>query len=201
MLTADGIPILIHDETLQRTTDGRGRVSAHAWDAISRLDAGRKFHAAWAGEPVPSLADALALCADLGLSANVEIKPAAGYEAETGRVVAQAMPHFWPLGQVLLLSSFSERALAAAAETGCPWPRALLVGAIPGDWQSRLQALGCTALHADAARLSEARMAELQAAGVPVAAYTVNSAAQAERCFGLGVAALFTDRLDSLGRG
>lgn len=201
MLTADGVPILIHDETLQRTTDGRGRVSAHAWDAVYRLDAGSRFHPAWAGEPVPRLADAVSLCADLGLSANVEIKPAAGHEAETGRIVAQALPSAWPEGQTLLLSSFSEPALAAAAETGCSWPRALLVGAIPGDWQSRLQALGCMAVHADAARLSEARLAELRAAGVPVAAYTVNSAADAERCFGLGVAALFTDRIDSIGRG
>ncbi|MGE5493528.1 MAG: glycerophosphodiester phosphodiesterase family protein, partial [Actinomycetota bacterium] len=180
--------------------DGRGKVSAHAWDAVSRLDAGSKFHPAWAGEPVPRLADALSLCAALGLSANVEIKPAAGYEVETGRTVARSLPSSWPSGQTLLVSSFSERALAAAAETGCPWPQALLVGAIPRDWQSRLQSLGCMALHADAARLSETRLAELLAAGVPIAAYTVNSAEEAQRCFGLGVASLFTDRLDSLGR-
>lgn len=199
MLTADGVPILIHDETLQRTTDGRGRVCRLEWAAISRLDAGAKFHPAWAGEPVPRLADALALCADLGLSVNVEIKPAAGHAAETGRVVARAVEESWPSAQGLLLSSFSEEALAAAAGIGSQRPRALLVRAIPGDWRVRMADLGCTVLHARAAGLSAARVEDVRSAGVPLAAYTVNSAAEAERCFGLGVAALFTDRLDTLG--
>lgn len=201
MLTADGVPILIHDETLQRTTDGRGFVSHLEWADISRLDAGGKFHPAWAGEPVPLLSDALALCADLGLAVNVEIKPAAGHVAETGRIVARTVEASWPGGQGLVFSSFSEEALAAAAGIGGQWPRALLVTSIPGDWQDRMAALGCTALHARAVDLSAPGVEELRAAGVPLAAYTVNTAAEAQRCFALGVAALFTDRLDRLGPG
>lgn len=200
MLTADGIPILIHDETLDRTTDGSGPVACHSWASISRLDAGAKFHPAWAGEPVPRLSDALSLCAALGLAVNLEIKPAAGFEAATGRVVARALAESWHAGHRFLLSSFSETALAAVAGTGSPWPRALLVEAIPDDWQGRLEALGCGALHARAAGLTPGRVAAVRAAGVPLAAYTVNTAAEAERCFSLGVAALFTDRIDNLGR-
>ncbi|HJW23871.1 MAG TPA: glycerophosphodiester phosphodiesterase family protein [Rhodocyclaceae bacterium] len=199
MLTADGVPILIHDETLRRTTGGHGRVADLEWAAISRLDAGARFHPAWAGEPVPRLADALTQCAALGLAVNVEIKPAAGHAAETGSVVARVVQGAWPAGLPLLFSSFSEKALAAAAEVAGPWPRALLVKAIPGDWHARLAALGCTALHARAADLSAQRMDELRAAGVPVAAYTVNSSPEAERCFALGATALFTDRLDRFG--
>lgn len=199
MLTADGVPILMHDETLRRTTDGGGRVSDLDGAALSCLDAGGRFHPAWAGEPVPCLADALALCSALGLAANVEIKPATGHEAETGRIVAQSVPRSWPSSLALLFSSFSGKALAAAAETGCPWPRALLVDDIPGDWRSRLEALGCTALHANAARLGQSRAEEVLSAGVPIAAYTVNSPAEAERCLALGITALFTDRLDRLG--
>lgn len=200
MLTADGVPILIHDETLQRTTDGKGRVPDLEWAAIARLDAGAWFHPAWAGEPIPRLGDALALCAALGLAVNVEIKPAAGQEAVTGRVVAEAVGQCWPAGQPLLFSSFSAVALAAAAEAADQWPRALLVKAIPEDWQARLESLGCVALHARAADLTASRAKALRAAGVSLAAYTVNSAAEAERCFALGVSALFTDRLDSLGQ-
>lgn len=199
MLTADGVPILIHDETLGRTTDGGGLVARRSWEAVSRLDAGSRFHRAWAGEPVPSLADALSLCATLGLAVNLEIKPSRGREAQTGRVVARAVAESWPKDGVLLFSSFSEDALAAAAEAGGSWPRALLVEAIPGDWRRRLDALGCTALHARAAALSADRAEAVRAAGVPLAAYTVNSAGEAERCFALGAAALFTDRLDRLG--
>lgn len=199
MLTADGVPILIHDETLDRTTSGHGRVADLAWAAIADADAGIRFHQAWAGEPVPRLAEALGLCAALDLAVNVEIKPAAGHESLTGKTVADTVARLWPPQRPLLLSSFSEAALAAAGTAAPALPRALLVENIPVDWAERLQMLGCTALHARADALSPERVAELRAAGVPLAAYTVNSAALAERCFELGAAALFTDRLDRLG--
>lgn len=201
MLTADGVPVLMHDETLDRTTGGRGRLARRDWAAVARLDAGRRFHRAWAGEPVPRLADALALCAALGLTPNVEIKPAAGQEARTGAVVAQTVQGNWPAGQPLLLSSFSAAALKAAREAAPAWPRALLVGPIPADWRARMDGLGCAALHVRAADLTPGQMQEVAAAGVPVAVYTVNTAAEAERCLAMGVTALFTDRLDAFAPG
>lgn len=198
MLTADGVPVLMHDETLDRTTDGHGRVAEREWAEIARLDAGCAFHPAWSGEPVPRLSDALDLCVALGLAANVEIKPADGQAMATGRAVAEAVLHSQRRpGPALLLSSFSEKALLAARDAAPALPRALLVGRIPEDWAGRLQAIGATALHARADALSAAAAEPLQAAGVALAAYTVNSAAEAARCFGLGAAALFTDRLDS----
>ncbi|MBS1190124.1 MAG: cytoplasmic glycerophosphodiester phosphodiesterase [Rhodocyclaceae bacterium] len=200
MLTADGVPVLMHDETVDRTTDGCGSLAELEWAAVARLDAGVRFHPAWAGEPVPRLVDALVLCAALGLAVNLEIKPAAGHEERTGRVVAETLARSCPAGLSLVLSSFSPAALGAAAEAGGPWPRALLVESIPGDWPARLRSLGCTALHARAADLSRFQVEALRGAGVPVAAYTVNSAEEARRCFDLGVIALFTDRLDRLGR-
>lgn len=199
MLTHDGVPVLMHDESLARTTAATGQVPELDWAQLARVDAGSPFHRAWAGEPVPRLEAVLALCADLGLVPNVEIKPAAGYEAATGRVVAETVARHWPAGQPLLLSSFSEAALAAAAAEHAGLPRALLVEAVPADVLERLGRLGCRALHARADGLSAEVMALLVAAGVPVAAYTVNEAGLADRCFALGVSALFTDRLDCLG--
>ena len=72
MLSADGTPFLIHDETLERTTNGQGRVCATPDDVLLGLDAGN-------GEHIPTLAVAAALCRQYGLLANVEIKPATGY--------------------------------------------------------------------------------------------------------------------------
>lgn len=199
MLTADGVPILIHDETLDRTTDRQGRVADRDWEAIAAADAGIRFHRAWAGERVPRLDEALELCAALDLAVNVEIKPTPGREAATACAAADTILRHWPAKRPLLLSSFSETALAAARQAAPALPRALLVGGIPSDWAGRLEALGCTALHADADALLPERVAEVLAAGVPLAVYTVNAAAAAEHCFGLGAAALFTDRLDHLG--
>lgn len=199
MLSRDGVPVLLHDETLERTTDAGGRLADRDWADLAGVDAGGKFHKAWRGEPLPRLEDALALASRLGLALNVEIKPAAGHEAATGAAVAAVVGRCWAVGQPLLLSSFSETALQAAAPAAPQLPRALLVEAVPADWPARVQALGCAALHARAAGLDAAILAAARQADIPVAAYTVNTVAEAERCFALGVSALFTDRLDCLG--
>lgn len=194
MLSRDGAPVLIHDETLERTTDGAGRVAQTSLLELRRLDAGGRQHRAYAGETIPTLEEALACCGVLGLTANIEIKPATGFAAETGAAVARIVARDRALQP--LLSSFSEEALVAARKCSPASPRALVVDAIPPDWRERLQGLGCLALHCAASHLTAELAAGLTAAGVPFACYTVNSVAAAERLFGLGAVALFTDRLD-----
>jgi glycerophosphoryl diester phosphodiesterase len=193
MLAADGLPVLIHDETLERTTSGRGRVDGVSSAELAGLDAGCRHHPAFAAEPLPTLDGALRLCAALGLWANVEIKPSTGHEAETGRVVAR---HAAAAQGPWLLSSFSLDALCAAADETRQLPRALLVEAIPDDWRERMAACGALALHASARALADrARQAVLDA-GFPLACYTVNRRDAAERLFAMGVSAVFTDRPD-----
>ncbi len=193
MLSADGVPVLIHDETLERTTDGRGPVAAQSFAALRALDAGGRHGAAYRGEPIPALDEVLALCAELGLWANVEIKPSAGRDAETGAVVGRMLAARWDGDGVV--SSFSAPALAAARETAPQFDFAVLADAIPADWRQRLAAGACRAWHcrADA---DAAAIAAVAAAGVPLACYTVNDRATAERLFAAGVAAVFTDRPD-----
>ena len=112
MLTGDSTPVLIHDETLERTTDGRGEVARLPYGAIEKFDAGRWLAERWRGERVPMFGEAARLCRELGLWANVEIKPAKGFEAQTGRAVAQMALDLWR-GAALapLLSSFAPEAL------------------------------------------------------------------------------------------
>lgn len=195
MLSGDGVPVLIHDETLERTTDGRGRVADTPWADLQRLDAGRRHHKSYAGEPLPTLAAALALCDELKLAVNLEIKPAAGHEHITGSTVAALAAVSAPRAG-LILSSFSPVALDAARELAPELPRALLVEAIPADWSACLEQLGCMALHAAARRLDLAAAKDVTAARVPLACYTVNRPEEAEALFALGVSAVFSDRPD-----
>ena len=198
MLSADGVPVLIHDETLERTTNGGGVVAELSAAELVRLDAGIKHHRAFAGELLPTLLQTLDACRALGLAANIEIKPAAGHEAVTGKVVArQVLAHAraWPEVQ-LLLSSFSATALATALEEAPQLPRALLVEAVPADWRSRLLELQCTALHCAARHLQPGQAREIVAAGFPLGCYTVNRPEDAAPLFAAGVSAVFTDRLD-----
>ncbi len=200
-LSADGVPVVFHDDSLERTTDGAGAVAACPLAGLRRLDAGRWFAPAFAGEPIPTLAEALVLCAGLGLAVNIEIKPEAGAEATTARAAMAVARAAWPPGlPPPLVSSFRPAALAAAALAAPDWPRGLLVGGVPADWRQRAEALGCVALHADEAGLDQAAVAAVRAAGLAVLAYTVNDSARAEALWRAGVAAVFADAPDHVMR-
>jgi len=193
MLAADGVPVLMHDETLERTTTGAGRAAGVSSAQLACLDAGSHHHPAFAVEPVPTLDEALRLCAALGLWANVEIKPAAGQEAETGQAVAR---HAALATGKLLLSSFSAISLRAAADAAVQLPRAMLFEAIPADWRERIMETGSRALHAAAHTLTAEALQAVRDAGLPLACYTVNRREDAERLFAMGISAVFTDRPD-----
>ena len=197
MLAADATPILMHDETLERTTSGTGAIAATAYRDMLKLDAGSWYSREHAGEPVPSFERAGALCVELGLWANIEIKPAKGYDAETGRAAAQLARALWsgaPLPP--LLSSFQPAALAAAKAAVPELPRGALTGSIPPDWQSWMRALGCVSLHCDYRLLLPQQARALRAAGYWLLCYTVNDPEIARVLFGWGVDAIVTDRLD-----
>ncbi len=197
MLSREGVPVLIHDETLERTTDGIGEVSAHDCAELMRLDAGGWFGPAFAGERLPTLEQAIDCLQALQLCANIEIKPATGFERETGRVAARLIASRWPAGAVPpLLSSFSPEALEAAREVAPELPRGLLFETVPEDWAAQLRAHAAVSIHCDQATLDDAVLRSVRAAGVPLLCYTVNDAGRAAALLAAGVAGLFTDRLD-----
>ncbi len=190
MLSADGTPFLIHDETLARTTNGDGRVCATPDGVLLTLDAG-------GGERIPTMAAAAALCRQYGLLANVEIKPAAGYERQTAEVVARQCVALWQGAEILpLISSFSMEALAIARDLAPGIPRGLLFDAVPADWHRQLLSLGGVTLHCNAKLVCGEVLAEAAAQAVPVLCYTVNSVAASKKLLASGVSAMFTDRLD-----
>ncbi|AXS80668.1 glycerophosphodiester phosphodiesterase [Dechloromonas sp. HYN0024] len=190
MLSADGTPLLMHDETLERTTNGQGHVSATSDAVLFRLDAG-------GGERVPGYAEAVALCRQYDLLANVEIKPAAGFERETAEAVARQSVKLWQDARVPpLISSFSLEALEIARDLAPQIPRGVLFEQVPDDWLAVLLRLQAVTLHCAAEGLTDAVLAEARANEIPVLCYTVNSETSAGALFRRGVSAVFTDRLD-----
>jgi glycerophosphoryl diester phosphodiesterase len=190
MLSADGTPVLIHDETLERTTNGMGSVCATRDAQLFTLDAGQ-------GERIPRFVEAAALCRELGLLANVEIKPATGHEVATAEVVARLTADLWRGAEVQpLISSFSLAALEVARDLAPEIRRGVLFEAPPPEWLAELRRLQAISLHCDADLLSDEVLAEARAHGVSVLCYTVNAENQAKMLFARGVSALFTDRLD-----
>lgn len=195
----DGVLFLLHDETLDRTTDGHGLAAARPWDELAALDAGSWFAPAFAGERLARLPDVIALCEELHLAANIELKPAGGNDEAVGRDVAAAVVRLWPARlPPPLLSSFSDAALRAARAAAPALRRALCVEGLPPDWWPRLSAVEGVSLHADQTRLTRPLAASVKARQVPLLAWTVNSAARAALLTSWGVDGFFTDRVDLL---
>jgi glycerophosphoryl diester phosphodiesterase len=200
MLSADEVPVLIHDDTLERTTNGRGKVCETTIADLQRLDAGSWHAAAFAGEPLPTFEAAARLCRALGMWMNIEIKPSPGFERQTGRIVALAAARLAAERTdgvpPPLLSSFSPEALAAARDAAPELARGYLTDRVPADWHARLDALGCTALHVNHRHLTQSVAAAVTRAGYGLFCYTVNDLSRVDTLFGWGVDALCTDRID-----
>jgi glycerophosphoryl diester phosphodiesterase len=196
-LSADGVPFLLHDATLQRTTSGHGRAADLSWSELSRLDAGAWHSRAFAGEPPASLEGVAAFCLANGHALNIEIKPTPGSEAETGRVVAEQATRLWR-GAALppLFSSFQPAALAAARAAALDIPRALLLDDLRSGWLDEAKALGCVAVVTGYPVMDAGVRAQLHAAGMRALVYTVNDPAEAERLAVIGIDAIITDAVD-----
>jgi glycerophosphoryl diester phosphodiesterase len=187
-LTRDGEVVVIHDWTLERTTDGTGAVSEQTLADIRGLDAGAWFGPAFRGARVPTLAEVLA---SIELPINVELKPVGddGLEARALAVVEAA----GALTRVVF-SSFDEAALARLRARSSSATLAVLREAGPVmEAVACAERVGARALHlrkyaatADAVRVS-AR------AGLPVRAWTVNERGEMDRLVAAGVEGVFTD--------
>ncbi len=198
-LSGDGTLILMHDATLERTTSGRGRVSARALGELMKLDAGAWHSPAYAGEGIPTLWRVGTWLIANDLMVNIEIKPCPGREAETGAAVAIEAALLWRTCAVPpLLSSFSEVALEAAQRAVPALPRAWLVDRLPADWLARARALGCVAIDVNHRALDASAIDDAHAAGLRVLSFTVNDPQRAQALRDAGLDSVITDAVDTI---
>jgi glycerophosphoryl diester phosphodiesterase len=198
-LSADGVPFLLHDASLDRTSNGQGLAADLTWDALSRLDAGSWHSPAYAGEPLASLEAVAHYCLANALSLNIEIKPTPGSETLTGSVVANAAARLWadaPQGTLPLLSSFQADALEAARVAQAHLPRALLLDNLRAGWLASALQLGCVAVVCNHVQWDALSVQQAQSAGLKVLSYTVNEASAVDRLWALGTDGIITDRVD-----
>ncbi len=196
-LSADGVPFLLHDATLERTTPAQGPAGERPWAELSRLDAGGWHSRGFAGEPLPSLDAVAAYVRRNGFALNIEIKPTPGDEHETGLAVGRACLALWGRDETPpLFSSFRPEALLGARETAPEIPRALLLDSL---WPGALEmaaTLGCMAVVTNHPLMDAALIGRIHGAGQRALCYTVNEAADAQRLLALGIDGIITDAVD-----
>jgi glycerophosphoryl diester phosphodiesterase len=196
-LSADGVPFLMHDATLDRTTNGHGVGGKQPWSALSQLDAGSWHSRSFAGEPLPTLENVARFCQANGYLLNIEIKPTPGTERETGEVVAREAARLWQGAAIPpLLTSFQVDSLKGAAATRPELPRGLLLDTLWKGWLDAARDLGCVAIVCNHALWDAAVVAQVHGAGMRSLSYTVNDDWAAQRLIHLGTDGIITDRVD-----
>ena len=196
-LSADGVPFLLHDTRLDRTTPERGVAGEREWAELSRIDAGGWHSRTYAGEPIPSLEAVARYVRRNGFALNIEVKPTPGFEHTTGHAVAEACLRLWhEAAAPPLLSSFRPDALQGARDAAPGLPRALLVDTAWTGWFEMAQALECVAVVTNYNLMDAALIARLHGAGLRALCYTVNDPSEARRLVALGIDGIITDAVD-----
>lgn len=173
-LLGDGTPIILHDATVDRTTDGAGALADLKWPEVSRLDAGAWFGPKFAGEPMPRLDDALAEVQSLGLGLNLELKI---HGDEGARLVEAILPYLRDSGiarDQILVSSFDHATLGAFHAAAAGFAVGVLYGEIPPDWRSTAEPLDAVAIVADYRKLTEGMIRSVVGDGREIYVYTPN---------------------------
>ena len=191
-ISADGVPFVHHDDTLNRCTNGRGLLCEHTAAELDLLDASKSMPA-FRGEPLPRLSAVIDLLTARGLGLNLEIKPRKGLEAPTVEAICTMIESQWPSHLPLVFSSFSQLSLAAARDRLPDIARALLLGPIPKNWQALVDDYACRNVHCDGAALTPAQTTAMRSAGLGVYCYTVNEADKARALLDAGAHGVFTD--------
>ena len=182
-LTADGVPILMHDASLKRTT------------GVDRLVSRTK--AADLPKEVPTFEAAIECFRELGLGCNVEIKPCEGRETETARVAVETLRRCWPAAlPAPLLSSFKDASLLAARDAGPDFDRAILIDTIEDTWQRRAEAVGAVGVNTNGKKLTAPRAIEVLRADYLLSVYTIDDGDVARALTGMGAHCVITDAPD-----
>ncbi len=183
-LHPSGALLLLHDLTLDRTTNGHGRLIDADIDTLRRLDAGD-------GQPLPTLEDALDLI-EQRAGANIELKSADGTGTAVATVLRRYIDAGWP-AERLLVSSFHLPELWEFKQAAPEIPVAPLLGGVPLDWAGCVQTLEAAAISLSAEFVDPRLVADAKAHGRRVYVYTVNDPNEMRRLRELGIDGVFTD--------
>lgn len=196
-LSSDGVCFLMHDATLDRTTNGSGAGGDRPWGELAQLDAGGWHSRAYAGEPLCSLESLARFCLASRHFLDIEIKPTPGVEQYTGEVVGREVSRLWGDAAVPpLFTSFRPESLAGARSTAPGIPRGLLLDTLWNGWLDVARQLQCAAIVCNYNLWNADTVAQVHGAGMRCLSYTVNDESVAQYLIGLGTDGIVTDRVD-----
>lgn len=217
-LSADGHLVVIHDDTVNRTTNRRGQVSKHSLADLRLMDAGSWFSPAFVYTQIPTLDEVLEFAASRKLLINLEIK-STGDSTQNQKLteaIAEKLSDYEALQTQILISSFHSECLYTLRKRHPYIPMGYLV--VIHDWkneflrtkhkiQKEVDELNCQSIHINHASdrsgqtiLTEHHIEQLKnlSQAEYLMSYTVNDVCRAQQLKDWGVDALFSDRLEMI---
>ncbi len=197
-LTKDNVPIIFHDEELDRTTNGTGLIAQTNYEDLRDLDAGSWFGDSFMAARIPTLEQAVDVILKHGMGLNLEIKPCPGREKETAEIALDHLSQIWDDMDKLLISSFQHVSLEAAMDLAPDYARGLLLGGeeMPENWKDLADYLDVKTINLGSRLVTRAVADEIMDLELPLLVYTVNDPMQARSLQKLGVDAFFSDNPD-----
>lgn len=197
-LSADAVPVLMHDSFVNRTTNGSGRVSQLSLAQLKRLDAGAWFSPEFSETRIPTLEELLSAMhaaeqKGLGKKALLELK--GFWSAEEAQIVVDLIVDY-ELSTHVVLSSFDTVTLQNVASVAPTIPRAVITSSLPNDPVGFAKLYGAIAIITNQASVAADpwSVERMHRAGLGVVLYTLNSAEKWREAMRLGVDGIITDR-------
>lgn len=202
MLSKDGVPVLFHDQTLDKKTDGTGEVKEYTFAELQQLDAGSWFSEEFSDEKIPSLEEVLSWASGK-MALNIEIKTEAWREDPERSIEPRVVQLVRESGMSdhIIFSSFDYRILRRLNELAPELRTAVLYEPSQSgekDPVTLVSELQANAFNCSATQLTPEWMNQLKTAGIPVLVYTVNDPEVMKFLMDAGVSGIFTDYPDRL---
>lgn len=202
LLTRDGVPVVLHDTTLNRTTTGSGAVNSHLSRDLAELDAGSWFDPSFSGERIPTLESVMNWARDT-IALNIEIKGRSSDIKTAHRVeeiVIDLIEHY-NMRSTVLVSSFNRSVLHRLKQMEPGIATALLNGQYSYGTRRglrRMKKIGADGLNLLPRQMNEPLMNRLKQSGTPVWVYTLNKESDMRRVIRKGATGIFSNRPDLL---
>ena len=192
-LTKDLVPIVLHDHTLDRTTNGSGLVNEHSYHAIKTLDAGSWFQSGGEPQRIPTLLEAIYALNTLNLQACVEIKQYTTNIIDATELILNTVRESWSNPKLPVISSFNILCLEHALLHSPQYPRGLLLNDWTTKWHVLARKVQCSGLHLNHELLTTSRIHTIKNAGYLIYAYTVNDPVRAKKLQSWGIDGIYSD--------
>lgn len=194
-ITKDKKLVVIHDEKVDRTTNGHGFVRDYTYGELKLLDAGGWFSEEYSSQRIPSLIEVLELVKDSDSVIHIELKNSFIGHKEMAQKVLEVIEQY-NLQSRVVISSFNHQAVKTFNELGCNIETAILFEGVLSNPIEYLKEIGAKSIHTSINSLNPSLLDILKKNNIKVRCYTINSPEDFLYLKGIGIDAVFTDMAD-----